>query len=167
MTRSWTLQEGILPPDLLILLQNDMIAFERVPRITTLGPYAEGSIYECLDDTAQSACTCINVKLQNSFRNTFFGESPDFVTLWNQLAGRSTTKKQDIPIMLTTLLNLENILASDYTEPVATYQSVLLSLEQIPLSLFFNNGFRLYQHDNPLLDGSQLKLGLIFLRPRI
>jgi hypothetical protein len=112
--------------------------------------YVERFLRGDLDDTPQSACICINNALRKSFYNTFFREDTDFVTEWNQLAGRSTTKTQDIPLMLTTLLNLDCILPTDHSEPAEMFQSILLCLKQIPLSLFFNNGSKYDDPNRPL-----------------
>jgi len=65
-----------------------------------------------------------------------------FVAVWNDFTGRSTTKTEDLHLILANILQLD---CGPLLElPVEKrLQSILFSLPQIPLSLFFNTGKRL------------------------
>ena len=62
---------------------------------------------------------------------------------WNALSGRSTTKQEDLHYILANMLSLDCDPLMHLKAPEERLQSILFSLEQIPLSLFFNPGRRL------------------------
>lgn len=66
-----------------------------------------------------------------------------FVTAWNALSGRSTSKLEDLHYILANMLSLDCDPLIHLKAPEAQLQSILFSLPQIPLSLFFNTGRRL------------------------
>lgn len=148
MTRCWTLQEGRLPRVLSILLDGG--------QLFTLGHsaakdgYAESPPHRTIYPrfrSSSSKFTCIDSALKKAFYETFFQAEVDFVGIWNQMVGRSTTMAADVPLMLPTLLGLRSSGLWDFNDPAEVYQSVLLSIRQIPLSLFFTSGPRLSRDD--------------------
>lgn len=67
----------------------------------------------------------------------------EFSSVWNALAGRSTTKATDVPLIIANCLHLKCGDMLKYTQPEHMYQAILLSSRaSVPLSLFSNTGPR-------------------------
>ena len=187
MTRSWTLQEGQLPPSIAVQLENKMVILGRSskdngryterlvntdldvmmsPRQSALaysmyrgasdGPSVPdlptSADIEMIQSLAQSEneseCECVDISLQRSLYNTFFADSEwsdlkrKFPSVWDELTGRSTTMGMDVPLIMANMLDLvgRRLLEMDSAEQM--FQTILLSLNQIPMSIFFNTGPR-------------------------
>lgn len=99
-------------------------------------------------------CQCVDIALQHSLYDTFFleGDSRNrvrrFESVWDELAGRSTTMANDVPLIMTNMLNLENRGLLDLDSAGQMLQAIMLSLDWLPISVFYNTGPR---HDQ---DGS-------------
>ena len=124
-----------------------------------------------LSQTAkQPECECVEIALQRTFYDTFFDE-PDwrrkeatslvrkFASCWDELAGRSTTMANDIPLIMTNMLNLINRGLLDLDDAGHMFQSILLSLDRVPISIFFNTGPRQGQDDHHLNRWIPTKIG--------
>lgn len=193
MCRSWTLQEGQLPPTITIQFLDNAIVLGRssekdgqyqerattvhepmsVPSVedsrtpleanksvsqdvelTTL----ENGFRQCESKQDEHKCDCVDIALEHTFYSTFFDgsigigsksnktEASDgttkFVSLWNELAGRSTTKPNDVFLIIANILDFDTRGLHQYEGAEDMFQSIILSLGRIPLSLFFNTGPR-------------------------
>jgi hypothetical protein len=93
-------------------------------------------------------CSCPVAALERSFFDTFFAvhDSSDmtehFALVWNELSGRSTTMPEDIPMIITNMLDLKNNAMLDLNDAGKMFQTILLSLKKIPMFIFFNFGPR-------------------------
>ncbi|KAI1771127.1 hypothetical protein F4818DRAFT_445457 [Hypoxylon cercidicola] len=163
MRRSWTLQEGQLPPKVAIKFKNDIVLMGRMSFKD--GSYCERSLtaqessvsapsVSAASDpptdaiTGDPPCECVNIALEKSFYLTFCDDTIDFVSAWNSLAGRSTTQPRDVPLIMTNILDLENTPLLEYNEAYQMFQAIILSLASPPLSIFFNGGPRHDQEGN-------------------
>jgi len=100
------------------------------------------------DNPSPLECRCVEITLQRNLNDTFFQEVKDFVTVWNALAGRSTIMSRDVPVIMINIMDLDhgNLLA--YHDAGQMFQAVMLSLSQLPLSIFFNIGPKHDPHGN-------------------
>ncbi|KAK0515204.1 hypothetical protein JMJ35_002583 [Cladonia borealis] len=146
MTRCWTLQEGRLP---------EKITVQFLDCAVMMGPYSSSN--REYDESILMAdrssigvpftrpeCQCVNIRLERRLYHMFFDTPEDpageLANVWNELAGRSATKSKDIFIITAGALGL---VPKSLLEPVEferLFQSIILSLNSIPLSLFFNTG---------------------------
>ncbi|KAJ1332044.1 hypothetical protein MN608_05510 [Microdochium nivale] len=88
---------------------------------------------------------CVAISLRWSLIDTLFPDNSDpvaFAGAWNELSGRSTTMSEDVPIIVTNVLGFESALLIRYHDPGEMYHTILLSLGQVPMSLFLNTGSR-------------------------
>lgn len=185
MTRSWTLQEGQLPPRLAIKFKNGIAIMgkypisrnhfgdygerflhtrgdgnnrsghiERVDRLSGRAPVEEraanGSEIEMTEILQKPLTLDLEHVDRMLFRDcfaTFFSSSkfanvkprvtdhkdsstePTFATVWDELAGRSTTKPEDVPCIMTNMLDLTNDGLLDLDNAAQMFQTILLSLE--------------------------------------
>jgi hypothetical protein len=118
----------------------------------------------------QPDCQCVEIALQRTLYDTFFDE-PDwrlkeatalvrkFASCWDELAGRSTTMANDVPLIMTNMLNLSNRGLLDLDEAGHMCQTILLSLDRVPISNFFNTGPRQGQDDHHLNRWIPTKIG--------
>ena len=191
MTRSWTLQEGQLPPNIAVQFKNKLVSLGRVSK--ACGQYTERLVSTDVDiatsprqpgltystpieisdeSTVQDQsvsddiemtetvplsdreCECADIALQRNLYDTFFADSAwsdltrKFASVWDELAGRSTTMARDVPLIMTNMLNLvgRRLLIMDSAEKM--FQTILLSLNRMPMSIFFNTGPRQDQDDD-------------------
>ena len=193
MCRSWTLQEGQLPPTITIQFLDNAIVLGRssekdgqyqeraatahvpmdVPPIGDSGTRLEANmpVSQDVELTAlenrsrwsgskqdEHKCACVDIALENTFYSTFFdgsigisskwnkaepsNEATKFVSLWNELAGRSTTKPNDLFLIIANILDFDTRGLHQYEGAEAMFQTIILSLDRVPLSLFFNTGPR-------------------------
>jgi hypothetical protein len=70
----------------------------------------------------------------------------DFIFFWGELAGRSTTMDEDVPSIMANSLELIGLGSQDLIDAGHMYQTILISMGQIPLAIFFNTGPRQHQH---------------------
>lgn len=75
--------------------------------------------------------------------------STSFAFAWNQLACRSTTQVDDVPLIISNILNLVNTQLLNYKEAEDKYLAILLGTA-VPLSLFSNTGPRCSAEDQGL-----------------
>lgn len=116
------------------------------------GPLTEGDASPICSEQTQpstfSDCVCADIVLEKTFFHTFFAwpsktnMSQRFALVWDELSGRSTTMPEDVPMIMTNMLNLTNKGLLDLQDASQMYQAILLSLEAIPLAIFFNLGPR-------------------------
>ena len=193
MCRSWTLQEGQLPPTITIQLLDDAIVLGRssekdgqyqerattvhvpmtVPPMGDSGAPLEANMSVsqdvelttlenrvpwCGSTHDEHKCDCVDIALEHTFYSTFFDGSigtgykskktepsngtTRFVSLWNELAGRSTTKPNDIFLIIANILDFDTRALLQYERAEGMFQTIILSLGGVPLSLFFNAGPR-------------------------
>ncbi|KAH7078404.1 hypothetical protein FB567DRAFT_533844 [Paraphoma chrysanthemicola] len=166
MSRCWTLQEGELPPTITVQYLNTAVIMGRrsekdgsyVERFTTLevvqsidmtiSNEAEVGPADLLDLDPQSTnsspfeCDCVDIALEKAFYTTFFEETHSFPHVWNELAGRSTTMPEDVPLIVTNVMDLDNRELLKYHNSGDMFKAIILSLNRVPLSLFFNAGPR-------------------------
>ena len=90
--------------------------------------------------------SCVGYALENHFATTFFTPRIDLTTVWNELAGRSTTKTEDLPFIITNILDLDARALFRLRDVREMFRAILLSLTQVPLSLFLNTGARYATH---------------------
>ncbi|KAL9109325.1 MAG: hypothetical protein Q9227_006080 [Pyrenula ochraceoflavens] len=154
MSRSWCLQEGELPLSIAVQFRESAMLLGRMSR--EIGKYQEWSTSgdvsqpqnpvtssetnvsarpaaEAGTDSLETLSRCDNDEQNTSLT------SPE---LWNELAGRSTSKPCDVPMINTNILDFESLGFLRYHEAGDMFQAILLSLERIPLSIFFNTGLR-------------------------
>jgi hypothetical protein len=86
-------------------------------------------------------------QLKTEFIRTFFAKNErtlaeDFVYTWDELAGRSTTMAEDIPLIMTNMLGVSNHGLVDLDNSGQMFHTILLSLHRIPISILFNTGPR-------------------------
>ncbi|MCJ1262299.1 hypothetical protein MMC22_002169 [Lobaria immixta] len=183
MSRSWTLQEGWLPPTIAVQFLDNAVVLGRISekegqyqeRSTTKGiPLVEDSraLFEANmsarrdveetepdngpslcgskqnEHTSSLECDCVGIALERTFYSTFFEETTKFVSVWNELAGRSTTMPSDVPLIITNILHFENRELLKSHEDGEMFQYIILSLDRPPLSIFFNTGPRQDQGGN-------------------
>ena len=150
MFRSWTLQEGSLSPAIAVQFKDSVVGLGRISEID--GHYAEwGGTEERLvhgSAVGPQHCRCIDIALERHFFSTFFQESQDFASVWNELSGRSTTLPDDIPLVVSNLLDLDNRQLLKSHNSSEMLQEIIWSLDQLPLSLFFNTDARDVQYRN-------------------
>lgn len=164
MCRSWTLQEGQLPSSMAIQFSNEMVYLGRrsltngefvecsirISRAPTASPDVEtdgtvvGRRNPGFNDTQQQAepphCDCAKFAFEGYLSSAFFASRPSFASVWNELAGRSTTKPTDVPLIMTNILDYKNRRLAEYHTSGDMYLSLILSLDYVPLSLFYNQG---------------------------
>ncbi|KAF2011119.1 hypothetical protein BU24DRAFT_472277 [Aaosphaeria arxii CBS 175.79] len=166
MCRSWTLQEGELPATIAVQFLDNSVVLGRTSNLN--GTYCERftdglssnlqipgggletnspdpdlrSTHEQSDSTRGSHCECVDIVLQRTLFETFFREYSELATVWNELSGRSTTMSNDLPIIITNILDLDNRNLLTYHDTADMFQAILLSLKRLPMSLFFNTGPR-------------------------
>lgn len=90
----------------------------------------------------------MDIALERTFYPTFFEETTGLVSIWNELAGRSTTMPSDVPLIITNLLDLESRELFRNGGHGDVLQHIVLSLKCLPLSIFFNNWPRKDQNGN-------------------
>lgn len=179
MSRSWTIQEGQLPPNIAIQFLDVQVVLSsergwihsQLKESVTMNTSRKGKgtdnadgfdmladqeagtiMLENIDvapqvtqsrELAHSDTGCVGTALRNRLFSTFLGRTTGFVHAWNKLSGRSKSMSAsaDIPVLITNMLDLENgdLLTGETHEK---FQAILLSLDKIPLPLFFNMGLR-------------------------
>lgn len=85
-------------------------------------------------------CDCIGIELQKSLFEALFRGSANFTGVWNALARRSTTCQDDVPFMVTNVLNLNSMRLLECDEPSQMLETIILSQKKLPLSIFFLKG---------------------------
>lgn len=98
--------------------------------------------------TKPSKCECIDIDLQNHFYSTFFAESYEFASVWNELSGRSTTMSRDVPVIISNILDLDNRDLLAYRDAGERFLAIMLSVKTLPLSIFYNFAPRQDQDGN-------------------
>lgn len=174
MSRSWCLQEGELPPTIAVQFKNDAAILGRLSPEDGLYTERFPSEHLVAGDTASIAsqpllvdvgldlptntsrlsepwlhplCQCVDIRLQRSFYETFFNESNTLASAWNELVGRSTTMSEDVPIIMSNIMELDNRELLGYEDTGQMFAALFLSLESLPMSVFFNQGPRFEDED--------------------
>ena len=101
--------------------------------------------------TLSLECDCVGIALERALYSTFFKQRnmcAELVSVWNELAGRSTTKSNDVFLIVASILGLELRGLLTYYDAGEVFQTILLSVDGVPLSLFFNTGLRQNQSGN-------------------
>lgn len=128
MSRSWTLQEAILPEDCLFQLDGDVFQ-----------PSPDRLDYRTGEDAISR--TFFNDLLPAKERDRTTAES--FVSIWNNLAGRSTTQAADLYVVLASCLDFKLRQFRKFETFEEKMQRMIFSFKELPFSLFFNAGPRL------------------------
>lgn len=148
MSRSWTLQEGALADMcafqfadavFTIYRRSDFIWGSRQVRATDwdldiysyTGPYSG-----ILQDVFLSRYSNINDH-QSPLGDCHVSEHQRFVTIWNTLASRSTSKAEDQYLILANMLDLD-CQSLHSTPEEKRIPSIILGLKEIPLSILFS-----------------------------
>lgn len=167
MSRSWTYQEGKLPDRIAVQFRDAVVLSMKyrsqwnarllAPPGSPQNPsHTQNLQARCTEATelrtlpvileesqhSQFSFSSISDELEYSFRTTFMDEVHDFVAVWNELTGRSTTMPKDVPIVISNILELENRNILAYHTSGEMFQAIMLSLKRLPLSIFFNFGPR-------------------------
>lgn len=133
MSRSWTLQEAILPEE--CLFQLDGAVFQ---------PSPDRIDYRTDEDPI--CRTLFNDVLSTEERDQTGAES--FVSIWNNLAGRSTTQAADLYIVLASCLDFKLRQFRKFETFEEKMQRMIFSFRELPFPLFFNAGPRLRSASN-------------------
>ena len=199
MCRSWTLQEAILPRHCLFQFSNGIYNPLQDYRFGSRYQYRspEPENHDASSDTfgvtpsdAFNARCAIETTVIDNFlqmrkqirsvvellENQTFSKNSErleaFISTWNALAGRSTTKADDLYVVLGSCLNFKLRQFRKFNTPEETMQRIIFSFSELPFSLFFNYGERLNSdghHFNrwlPTAVGRQLLLpGSTFILP--
>lgn len=197
MARSWTLQEGLLPPSCRIIFSNRALRFQS--GVTWTPRNVEERIADIDEDVESQMGADIQAYMGNFFSDlkTFvhwrkgydrLGQrsveaavdpridpfkitaavdmshsAKAFVSLWNRMSARSTTKKDDLHLIMANLLHLD---CTPLLDPLAAKErlpTILFGLDQLPLQLLFNTGRRLDSNVYPLNNWVPLDLNSEFL----
>jgi hypothetical protein len=165
MSRSWTLQEAALGLHWYISRNdsgNDYFEsqyfttmmkemYETVDRSNQLGhrkDFTLGLDLETLFSDIHDAATTIQISVwrTNWSVSPRLGQVLRFVRIWNSLAGRSTTKKEDQQIIITTLLgvSVREILTIEPSEsdPHIRMKTLLKRQKILPMALLYSTGSR-------------------------
>ncbi|KAI0142837.1 hypothetical protein GGR57DRAFT_485354 [Xylariaceae sp. FL1272] len=159
MTRSWTLQEGALPPAVAIKCARDIIVFdysgetsmelERLYTQTQRAPPYQWQPPQMASPSkfrdyihAESERDDIGVAIERELDSVLIDTRGDFASAWNKLCFRSTTHSEDIPLILTNIIDLKSRPLFKYHQNHERILAIILSLKHPPLSLFFNTGPR-------------------------
>lgn len=197
MTRSWTLQEGFLPPVCQILTykrimclsrrafwrirntnhdsdgyQIRRIGWDNVPWTSRTDDHSvEGKLISYLRSIFTDSKSFARCRVTDVDTNVGFGgysasaadPGPDFifstlnnshaeiafVSYWNNLLARSTTKQDDLYQILANLLDLDCTQLLDSVMADLRLPAILSSLPRLPLFLLFNSGPRLNSDKYP------------------
>lgn len=96
----------------------------------------EGTGYEPVHRGRCSSAVC---QFQDCLRAELFNDKgTDIVRVWNALAGRTTTKTKDLPLILANLLDLKTYQLVRYGDRIDPYEIIFRSVFQIPFSLLFH-----------------------------
>jgi Heterokaryon incompatibility protein (HET) len=168
MDRSWTLQEGALSSICVFQFANGQVFTSNNGSYSRFTWRSDGGKPRKLEQkhsarSQKTKDTIPQLKMWSYLEKDFFhirmrprfwyqgslsGKvlCKGFVSAWNALAGRSSTKSEDIYIILANILDLRlEGLRGVMTSEERLY-AVTLSLKELPFSLFFNTGRRLDQN---------------------
>lgn len=149
MCRSWTLQEAILPQQCLfqfsdgLFQPNKMKGEYRIwalPNDASLADHAELAEYKTGLAIAKTLFDNFLEK-RNAVRT--LGDVDNFISTWNGLAGRSTSKAEDLYVVLASCLDFKLRQFRRFKTMEEKVQRIIFSFQELPLSLFFNPGPRL------------------------
>jgi hypothetical protein len=133
MCRSWTLQEAMLPGECLFQFDGGIFRLRK-----------SSSLFRFLDMDKYS------LGRDNRYRPSLpssglysWEEVESFISTWNGLAGRSTTKAEDLYVVLASCLGFKLRQFRAIKSLEEKVQHMLFSFQELPLSLFFNSGPRL------------------------
>ena len=120
----------------------------------------ENELRQSESQQEERECSCVDIALERTFYSTFFDGSvgidissesnktdpsngtTKFVSVWNELVGRSTTKPNDLFLIIANILDFDTRGLQQYEGAEEMFQAIILSLGRVPLSLFFNTGPR-------------------------
>ncbi|KAI0436084.1 hypothetical protein F4803DRAFT_543429 [Xylaria telfairii] len=154
MTRSWTLQEGMLPRSVAVRCLDDIIVLhswgERSMKNEEVSPPFQVNLVPS-DPTRWPSQTIISPPdyrqhvgeaLERALDTALVRTEGDFSATWNALCTRSTTQSEDVPLIFTNVTGLLSQPLFEYSESYEMLLAIFLSVEDPPLSLFFNAGPR-------------------------
>ncbi|KAI1179884.1 hypothetical protein F4777DRAFT_532360 [Nemania sp. FL0916] len=163
MTRSWTLQEGMLPPSIAFQCLDDVILLrgseERSMRIqevdqqfrageqtaSGLAPTDPAELPSQRIISPPDYREHVDFTLKRELGDVLIRTGCDFSSAWNALCTRSTTESKDVPLIFTNIIGLHSQPLLKYRESHEMILAIILSIEDPPLSIFFNTGPR---HDS-------------------
>ena len=158
MCRSWTLQEGVLSPECAIQFQDKTVILSEynlaseVSAPGMFGKYLRLNFLQLRstqkDGTFLSNTVRRLVPLWQELTGRTLSEDGDgdvspvtvdqFTSVWNALAGRSTTMTEDQYIILANVLDLPLLPLVRLATSRERMQSIILNLDRVPFSLFLN-----------------------------
>lgn len=156
MCRSWTLQEGVLSRDCAIQFEDRTVILSEFNLNSEV--YRYGELDEYLwhnflqlrwtreDGTFFSNIVRQLIPIWETLTGHTLSEDDDrsavtvdqFTRVWNALAGRSTTMIEDQYIILANVLDLPLLPLIPLATSQERMQRIILSLDQVPFSLFVN-----------------------------
>lgn len=104
-----------------------------------------------------SFCQCVDIRVQRSFYDTFFDEHNGLSKVWNEVVQRSTTMSEDVPVIMSNIMDLDNKQLLAFDETAEMLQALFLSLNTLPISLFFTA--RSYSGQSPRNSWIPTKVG--------
>ncbi|KAL8747698.1 MAG: hypothetical protein Q9190_000439 [Brigantiaea leucoxantha] len=142
--RYWTYQEGCLAKRLLMPLRDGVFVAQDTQAIASTN--SSTTVQAQNDLIHNSISDEIRVNPLGSFGSTFLGaaeyifnpETRRLFHVWHNCIGRSTTKADDVPLIMATLLGfaIKDILA---IPPKDRVKAMLYTQGKIPLKILFNN----------------------------
>lgn len=172
--RSWTLHEAALAENWVFQLSDRLIAFEGGSSgdepVKVMQEQADGKIKtsrEVQGDNPpinqEKAETWRAEKILRSklFAIMHCGPQPDsiflyqeldagrFILIWNLLAGRSTTKTEDLHYILANILGLKIDIASPQASAKEKFRDLILRFKSLPSALLFESGSCLSDDEPP------------------
>lgn len=156
MSRSWTLQEAALAPSVMLQFQDHMVSMGNHPSTSRKPIYSERLVMEVArhhplvrmsKPLHQGECNKNNCSLQANLNTTLFGDERNVTNVWNSLVGRTTTKSEDLPLIISNLLGLKTHHLVRYSDKFEPFEMIFRSVPIIPFSFFFNQVFVQDQQD--------------------
>lgn len=157
MSRSWTLQEAALAPSITLQFQDNQVSLGVFPKYTTTIrdiDYYERLAAELTVDSPppqysirrikplhKGGCNEDNCSIQESLEASLFNDERSVTNVWNSLAGRTTMKSEDVPLIVANLLDLKTYQLVRYGNRFDPFAMIMQNVSTIPFSFLFNQGF--------------------------
>ncbi|KAH8779864.1 hypothetical protein F5883DRAFT_689597 [Diaporthe sp. PMI_573] len=135
MCRSWTLQEAILPERCLFLFADGAV-------------FQPASVTHSDSNMSKEAIEKTTLRIISADREPSPQDVHSFTSIWNNLAGRSTTQPEDLHIVLASCLGFKLRQFQAIPNLEGKVKRIIFSYPKLPLSLFFNPGPRLRPTSN-------------------
>lgn len=153
--RSWTLQEGTLPPDIFFRFKDG--CFNPGKRLCHYATWTRlGKVIKPLDAAEvhsrlwSEQWAIVPTLYEGCFSRDIliWYRANDFASTWNGLSGRSTTRPSDLYIVLASCLGFRLRQFQHITTTEAKMQRIIFSYPELPLSLFYNHGPKMHSNED-------------------